>query len=369
MAPDFDRDVRCILGLPFDMVDLAGAAGRVRQAVHERRPCFLSTPNLNFVVTAQHDAGFRDSVLQSDLSLADGMPLVWVARLMGLPLPGRVAGASLFERLRDAAATPMRVFFFGGPEGAAERACERLNAQKAGLRCVGFDAPGFVPVEAMSEPARIERINASAPDFVCVALGAAKGQAWIVRNRPRLTAPVLSHLGAVVNFAAGSVRRAPRWMQRSGLEWLWRVKEEPALWRRYAHDGLGFLRLLVTRVLPQVLHARRHAPTAAQLAAASLESHDGGEGRVLRLRGAWSAMNDGPLRRAFAEAAPRDGALTLDLSATTQLDPAVVALIGLLWASRRERGAPLRITGVRPELRRGLRLLCADYLLAPEPAA
>ncbi len=347
------------------MVDLGGAAGRVRRAVRERRPCFLSTPNLDFVVTAQRDAAFRDSVLRSDLSLADGMPLVWVARLMGLPLPERVAGASLFERLRDAAAAPIRVFFFGGPDGAAEQACRRLNASAAGLRCVGFDSPGFVPVEAMSEPERIGRINASAPDFVLVSLGAAKGQAWIERNRPQLTAPVLSHLGAVVNFVAGSVRRAPAWAQRGGLEWLWRVKEEPALWRRYARDGLGFVHLLAARVLPCLLHARRHAPTAAQLAAASAERR----GAVLHLRGAWAASNAAPLRRAFAELAGADGESVLDCAGLSHVDPAVVALVGLLWMSRRERGAPLRLAGVRPAVRRSFTLLCAGYLLEPQGAA
>ena len=347
------------------MVDLSGAAGRVREAVRDRRPCFISTPNLNFVVTAQRDAGFRDSVLRSDLNLADGMPLVWVARLMGLPLPERVAGASLFERLRDAVATPIRVFFFGGPDGAAEQACRRLNASAAGLRCVGFESPGFVPVEAMSEPERIARINASAPDFVLVSLGAAKGQAWIARNRSRLTAPVLSHLGAVVNFAAGSVQRAPAWVQRGGLEWLWRVKEEPALWRRYARDGIGFVHLLAARVLPYVLHARRNAPTAAQLSAATVERR----GTVLHLRGAFSAANDAPLRRAFAEAAGVDGELTLDCTGLSHVDPAVIALISLLWTSRRERGVPLRITGVPPAVRRSIVLLCAGYLLEPQAAA
>lgn len=367
--PDFQRDVRCILGLPFDMVDLAGAAGRVRQAVHDRQSCVVSTPNLNFVVAAQRDAKFRDSVLHSDLSLADGMPLVWVARLMGLPLPERVAGASLYERLRDAVAVPIRVFFFGGPDGVAGQACERLNAQGAGLRCVGYDSPGFVPVEAMSEPERIARINASAADFVMVSLGAVKGQAWIEHNRARLTAPVVSHLGAVVNFAAGSVQRAPSWMQRSGLEWLWRVKEEPALWRRYWHDGLGFVRLLVTRVLPYRWHARRDAPGAALLAAARVAQGEDGDTLVLTLRGAWTADNDAALRPALAAVAPLAQPLVLDVREVSHVDPSVVALWSLLWASRREQHLPLRIVGAAANVRRSLTLLCADYLLGEERAA
>src|SRR5207237_53771 len=114
--PDFERDVHCLLGLPIDAIDLAGAERRIRAAAATRLPCFMSTPNVNFVVQSRSDDAFRNAVLHSDLSVADGMPLVWLARLMGIPLRERVAGSSVFEAL-SGGGRPLAVYFFGGSEG------------------------------------------------------------------------------------------------------------------------------------------------------------------------------------------------------------------------------------------------------------
>ena len=154
-----------------------------------------------------------------------------------------------------------------------------------------------------------------------VSLGARKGQAWIERNRARLSVPVVSHLGAVVNFVAGRLRRAPLWMQRTGLEWLWRIKEEPTLWRRYASDGWALLGLLLTRVLPYAWHRRRHPPAAAELDRAGMVERQDGDTRVLRLRGAWQAGNLDSLRAGFAEAAAAGLEVRLDLSEVSFVEP------------------------------------------------
>jgi len=206
---DLGRPVEALLGLPFDALSLDEAVAEVRRCARERRPCFLSTPNVNFAVAAQDDQAFRASVLHSDLSLADGMPIVWAARLLGSRLPERVSGSDLFARLQREPGEPLKVYFFGGPDGVAERAAAALDTRGGGLRCVGFDSPGFGSVEAMSGEERIARINGSGADFLVVSLGARKGQAWIERNRARLAPPVISHLGAVVNFVAGELRRSP----------------------------------------------------------------------------------------------------------------------------------------------------------------
>ncbi len=245
-----ERRVYAIMGLPFDSVTLHEAAQAVRSAIKKRHRLFISTPNLNFVTTARRNAVLRRTVLNSDLSLADGMPVVWVARLLGIPLYERVSGASLFEALATGNQPPIRVFFFGGPDGVAARACEKLNERGLGMKGVGAISPGFADLDGMCKDAYIDEINRANADFLVVALGAAKGQAWIERNLSRLNTPVISHLGAVVNFAAGTLRRAPEWMQWAGVEWLWRIREEPTLLRRYVSDGAKFLALLVTEVLP-----------------------------------------------------------------------------------------------------------------------
>jgi N-acetylglucosaminyldiphosphoundecaprenol N-acetyl-beta-D-mannosaminyltransferase len=179
----------------------------------------------------------------------------------------------------------------------------------------------------MSGEETIARINASGADFVLVALGARKGQAWIERNRSRLAAPVISHLGAVVNFVAGTVNRAPRWMQRSGLEWLWRIREEPGLWRRYWNDGIAFLALLFGRVLPFALWRRRHSDGGC-FSVFHTAAPDGS--LRLAIEGA-APENPGPeIRAALREAAARHVALAVDCSRTSALSPMFFGLLLML---------------------------------------
>ena len=252
------RDVWCILGLPFDRVNLQDTIHKINQTIEQGDSCFLSTPNLNFVISTQSDTDFFKSVVGSDLSLADGMPLIWVAKLLGVPLTERVAGSSLFDELskQEDQVEKIKVFFFGGQEGVAKLAHQKLNETSLAMESCGFYDPGFVSVDEMSSPDILEQINITDPDFIVVALGAKKGQAWIQKNRKQLKAPVISHLGAVINFVAGNVERAPIFWQRFGLEWLWRIRQEPSLWRRYWFDGLAFIKLLVTKVFPLAIYDR-----------------------------------------------------------------------------------------------------------------
>lgn len=260
--PAPDRALHWILGLPFDAISLAEAVQTVRNAARQRTPLFISTPNLNFLIASQKDPAFRDSVIHSDLSLADGMPILWLAKLLKVPIRERVAGSTLFEQLRYSPLQPedrpLRVYFFGGPDGVAEKAANAINQDSTSMQCVGYCSPGFGSLDDISTPDLLARINASEADFVVVSLGAKKGQAWIERNRAHLQAPVISHLGAVVNFVAGNVQRAPVWMQRVGLEWVWRIKEEPSLWSRYLNDGVSLLYITVTQVIPAAL-GRNHS--------------------------------------------------------------------------------------------------------------
>jgi N-acetylglucosaminyldiphosphoundecaprenol N-acetyl-beta-D-mannosaminyltransferase len=246
------RKLVMVGGLPFDRMSTDEAVSQICSAIVQRQPLFVSTPNLSFVMAAQTSQEFRQSVFSSDLSLADGTPIMWLARRQGTPLPERVAGADLFDAIRFGAGQrelgrPVRVFFFGGPEGVAQRACDVLNAElesgKGHMQGVGAHYPGHGSVEEMSSHEVISQINASGADFLVVALGARKGQAWLMHNRHRITVPVISHLGAVVNFVAGTVRRAPRFLRKMGMEWLWRIKEEPALFDRYWNDGKGLIQL------------------------------------------------------------------------------------------------------------------------------
>ena len=338
-----------MLGLPFDAVTLDGAVAQVRHAVQRRVPLFISTPNLNFLISSQTDAAFRQSVIQSDLSLADGMPIIWLAKLLGIPIKERVAGSTLFEVLRSGPAAlgtpPIKVYFFGGPAGVAQAAAQQINAtgqlHGGGMHCVGYASPGFGSISDMSTPAIIDQINAAQADFVVVALGAAKGQAWIQNNRARLDAPVISHLGAVVNFVAGTVMRAPTWAQRFGLEWAWRIKEEPALWRRYWGDGLGLMRLMLTQVVPQAWHQRVLAPSQATVQAATVSVAEHSNGVVVQLAGAWTAANVARLHTALQAHASTAHPLTIDCTRTTYADSSVAGALNQLYGYRKRLGLPM----------------------------
>ena len=154
-----NRPCWSLLGLPFDQVDLDQAIEIINQAIATKRKCFLSTPNLNFIVQSKSDESFYESVIYSDLVVADGMPVIWTARLLGIPLQSRVAGSSLFEILQNRRRDkPISVFFFGGQGSAAKQAAENLNRTSVGMIACGALNPGTGSVESMSDSAIIDQI-------------------------------------------------------------------------------------------------------------------------------------------------------------------------------------------------------------------
>lgn len=322
---DTRRKVMCLLGLPMDRLTLEEATEKVRQAARQKKRLFLSTPNLNFLMSCQNDLAFRMSVIDSDLSTPDGMPLIWMARWLGVPLAGRVTGSNIFEKLQSdnlaLGEKPLRVYFFGGPDGAAEKAAENLNKKTKSMVCAGFASPGFGTVETLSAPHFIDHINASQADILVVAMGAVKGQAWLQKNRSDIQVPVISHLGAVINFAAGTVMRAPFWVQRAGLEWLWRIKEEPALWRRYWQDALAFGHLFAKQLLPYLAWSwvRKWQP-AAQAQQLMFEQDDE-QGQVVRLYGAWGAQGAERGHAGFDRIKKGQGLVTVNLSKVEDMGP------------------------------------------------
>ena len=348
---DFNRPVVSILGLPFDAIDVAQAVQKIRAAAFAGKRCFVSTPNLNFAMAARTDAAFRGSVLRSDLNLVDGMPLVWIGRLLGLPLRERVSGADVFEALQAHVGPPVTVYLFGGPPGAAALACDAINQRGGGVFCVGADTAGFGSVESMSTDAQIDRINQSGARFVVVSLGAAKGQAWIERNATLLTAPVLWHLGAVVNFAAGTLQRAPRWMQLSGFEWLWRIRAEPSLWRRYRNDALAAFSVVLTRVLPDALNdLSQRVFGQSPPADAQLEVFRTPHGQTLCLTGNWYAESGLPaLRHALAQCALNPVRLSINLSGVKSVGNAFTGLL-LIAAGWFESHGGFEVVGTTPRL-------------------
>jgi N-acetylglucosaminyldiphosphoundecaprenol N-acetyl-beta-D-mannosaminyltransferase len=213
-------------------------------------PACVVTPNAHHVVLLQRDALLREIYENAFLVVPDGVPLLWAATLLGTPLAGRVNGTDLFEELcARAAREGLRVFLLGGREGAAVAAADLLIARHPALRICGTHCP---PMNFENDPAEnaraLEAVAAAGPDLLFVGLGAPKQEYWMHRNCAQLGVPVSLGIGVSFELVGGIVSRAPRWMQRAGLEWLYRLCAEPGrLWKRY----------LVTNVIFCILVARQ----------------------------------------------------------------------------------------------------------------
>ncbi len=363
---DFDRNPWCLLGLPFDVIDMQGTIAFLQQSALNKSRCFITTPNLNFLITSQSDPDFRRWVINSGLSIADGMPLIWVARLLGIPLPERVTGSGVIEMLRKHDTNVnriLKVYFFGGEAGIAEQACKVINSEQGGLSCAGFYFPGFGSIDDMSSPTIIETINESNADFIIVSLGAKKGQAWIEQNRDKLSAPIISHLGAVVNFVAGNIQRAPVWMQQTGLEWVWRILQEPTLWRRYFTDGAKFLSLIVGRVLPYAFWKFRHKTmfSTSQPVTCDVDLVD--DVIEITLHGECINQSLEPLKPIFRNELEKYKSIRLNLGDVPVVDGAFLGLCMMLRKHLNKNGYALQFVGLNRDVRRIFHWNCVDYLL------
>jgi N-acetylglucosaminyldiphosphoundecaprenol N-acetyl-beta-D-mannosaminyltransferase len=222
-------------------------------------PAYVVTPNAHHVSLLRDSAHFRMVYDGAWLALADGVPLVWASRLLGTPLPERVSGSDLFPAICKAVAgTGLRVFLLGGRPGAAEEAARVLQERYPGLLVAGFDCPplGFDKDPEQSRRA-LDAVRAARPDILFVALGAPKQENWMYENRERAGVPVSIGVGASFDIVAGMFRRAPKWVRKAGLEWLFRTAEEPGrLWKRYALTNPRFVWL----VARQYAHSRRRSP-------------------------------------------------------------------------------------------------------------
>jgi N-acetylglucosaminyldiphosphoundecaprenol N-acetyl-beta-D-mannosaminyltransferase len=369
LPDDLSREVYCILGMPVDAVDMAAALHRVAAAARSHAPFLISTPNLNFLANSLRDAEFRDSLHMSDLCTADGTPIVWIARLLGIPLTERVAGSDMFDRLAAArVARRLGVFFFGGAPGTAAAACQKLN-EHDGLCGVGAIDPGYASVGELSGDRFIDAINASDAQFLVVALGAAKGQAWLTRNHHRLQVPVRAHLGATVNFQAGGVKRAPQLVRRAGMEWLWRIKEEPHLWRRYWADAGVLLRLLLTRVAPLALHRRQHRRAFGEGGAFEVTTLQGVQVVTLRLVGHATAQHIARAIVHFRNAVNlHKNRLVVDLSGLEFVDARFLGLLLMVRKKLLARGADLQLVGASRHIEQLFRLNELGHLLSQRGA-
>lgn len=228
-----------VLGIPVDAITMEEAVGRVFEFVKEGRPHMVVTPDASALVRAQEDEELRRIMEEADLVIPDGVGVVFAGRLLDLPLVERVPGVELAERVCEVASREgLRIFLLGAEPGVAEEAARRLTERFPGLRVVGTYHGYFSPEE---EREVVERIKRARPDILFVAMGVPKQEKWMRRHLAELGVPVCIGVGGTLDVFAGRVKRAPLWVRRIGLEWLYRTLLQP---RKRARRLLAIPRLL-----------------------------------------------------------------------------------------------------------------------------
>ncbi|MCC6241738.1 MAG: WecB/TagA/CpsF family glycosyltransferase [Gemmatimonadaceae bacterium] len=231
------------------------AVSAIGDMVLAKRGGKVFTPNLDHILLAERRASFRSAYEAVDLSLVDGMPLVWASHWFGQALPERISGSDLVDPVAKLAGERgWRVYLLGGGPGTAEEAGRRLAA-KYHVDIAGVSAPRVAADGTMVDEHVLADVVSTAPDLVLVGLGSPKQEYWIDRYAAALAPAVMIGVGASLDFQAGRVRRAPRWIGRIGFEWLFRLVLEPRrLWRRYLVDG--------PQALAALARTPRQRPTA-----------------------------------------------------------------------------------------------------------
>jgi len=232
-----------VLGVHVSAIDLQMAVDKISSWIeqHERR--YVCVTGVHGVMEAQRDPELARIHNESGLTTPDGMPMVWAGRRAGASWMSRVYGPDLMlALLARAAERGWSSYFYGGAEGTPEQLVANFGRRFPGLRIAGAYSPPFRQLSPEEDAKAVAAINASGADLVWVGLSTPKQERWMYEHRPLLAAPVLLGVGAAFDFHAGLLRQAPAWMQRSGLEWMYRLYREPRrLWRRYLRNNPAFV--------------------------------------------------------------------------------------------------------------------------------
>jgi len=239
-----DNPEICMFGLNFNSVTLEQAAEYLSSIERKGLPVLVFTPNVDHIVLLNSNPEFEEAYKNAGFICADGMPLVWFSALIGKKLPERVTGVDLVSSLVSKASEKrLKIYFMGGKTEVTPIAVSKLQSTFPDFILAGISTPpaGFENNEK-ENTVLLNTINQSSPDILFVALGAPKQEIWAYRHREKLNAGVIVAVGGAFDFLAGAIRRAPKFVQTLGLEWLWRLIHEPTrLWKRYLVRDRAFL--------------------------------------------------------------------------------------------------------------------------------
>lgn len=350
------RRLIIILGVPIDDLNMEQALDRIEEFVQIGRETGkthqIATVNADFVVKAMKDPELRYLLQESDMATADGMPLVWGSRLLGVNIEDRVAGADMVPALAERSAKKgYSIYFLGAAPGIAAQAAQLLQNQNPDLIVAGVKSPPYSAVIDM-DPSIIEEIKAARPDVLLVAFGNPKQEKWIGMYGHELGVPVMIGIGGTLDFITGNTKRAPEWMQRVGLEWMYRLLQEPRrLWKRYAvdlvHFGAFFLR--------QWWAMRKgNVPTAVLPDTDLILVEDKA---VLNIQGKLTIEDYDQFGAVSQEALSNSARIIVNLAQAEFLDSAIIgALVGLAKQAR-DAGGEVLLAAVPPVIMQTLSLL------------
>ena len=225
------------LNTEVDNLTMKEAIQKIDELASNKKPSYVVTPNVDHIVKIESDNEFKQVYNEADLILTDGMPLIWISKLKGSPIKEKVSGSDLFpEVCKLAAEKGYKIFLLGAAEGVAAKAAVNLKLKFNGLNIVGTYSPSYGFEKSLDE------IN----NIISVGLGAPKQEKFLYKFKERLNVPVSLAIGASIDFEAGNINRAPKWMQNSGLEWLYRLLKEPKrMFKRYLIDDINIIKLII----------------------------------------------------------------------------------------------------------------------------
>ena len=339
-----------VLGIPFHNVTMEETLNLIEEQIREGGFHQIATANVDFLKNAIADQNLRSTLCSCDVVIPDGMPVVWISRLLGTPLKERVTGVDLVARLAERSAERGHsIFLLGASEVRSQLAAHMLTKQFPGLRIVGRYAPPPQPLEKMDHEDILRRIEEARPDILLVAFGNPKQEQWLAMHRDRLKVPVCIGVGGTLDSLSGTVARAPRWMQSCGLEWCHRMLQEPRrLASRYLSDALCLVRHLPGYLTASAAQPHRQAESC-------ITSHEIGNTLLITAAGdligaALEKFND------LSRGAYNQGMnIVLDLSRAGYLSPESLGSLIFLESRMRLRREQLWLAGMPHHLRRVLR--------------
>lgn len=234
------------LNIEIDNLSMIESIERIDELIQKRRPSYLVTPNVDHLVKLEKDIEFMKVYEEADLILTDGMPLIWISKILKKPIKEKVSGSDIFPKICELASKKhYSIFLLGAAEGVAAKAANNLENKYKGLIIAGTFSPSYGFENDENEVKNIiNKINEAKPDILAVGLGAPKQEKFIHKYKNELNVPISLAIGASIDFEAGNIKRAPLYMQKSGLEWFYRfIKEPRRMFKRYFIDDLKILKI------------------------------------------------------------------------------------------------------------------------------